>query len=387
MKQRGITLVEALVALLIMAFGMVALGGLQGRLRLGADLARQRSEAVRLAQQDLETLRGLQFADVVADDPAQAFAQLLALEPTAAGDGKSNTSYRIARRVDASPDGGGSAVKVTVSWQDRTGQTSELRFDSFIARSDPRLAGALAVPPDGAPVRRPLGRHPAIPAEAGDLGDGRSLLRPSSGGIAWVFDNRSGAIVRVCSALLGAAPTAADVAAQCNTEVNAMLLSGFVRFSTGDRPDPEAPLDPALPLNLGLMPAGTASAAPPHQCFDNAPAAADPTRTEGVRFYCIVHPLLRSTPSWDARLVLLDLPLGVGGYRVCRYSANYDGDKEQKIGNAEHPLDYLKVDGPLTRQNFLVIRAEQACPIGHRVDPGLGHFFDSATVEHQPDPR
>ena len=45
--QRGISLVEALVAMLVMSFGMLAIVGLQATLRLNADVAKQRAEAVR----------------------------------------------------------------------------------------------------------------------------------------------------------------------------------------------------------------------------------------------------------------------------------------------------------------------------------------------------
>ena len=56
--QHGVSLVEALVALAIMAFGMLGLVGMQASMRANADLAKQRSEAVRLAQQQMEAWRG-----------------------------------------------------------------------------------------------------------------------------------------------------------------------------------------------------------------------------------------------------------------------------------------------------------------------------------------
>ena len=54
---RGVSLVEALVALAVMAFGMLAVAGIQGMLRLNSDVAKQRSEAVRIAQEQIEQLR------------------------------------------------------------------------------------------------------------------------------------------------------------------------------------------------------------------------------------------------------------------------------------------------------------------------------------------
>lgn len=395
-SQRGVTLIEALVSLLVMAFGMVALIGLQGTMRNSADLARQRTEAVRLAQQEMETLRAYSLlqASGNAEDQSRAYAQIVS-EPTRtdAGDEIGNASYNLTRTVNPTADGLGVAVAVQVVWQDRFGQQQQIQLDSVISRSDPRLAGALAVPPDGTPLRRPADRHPTIPPEARDLGDGRSLLKPPSlaSGVAWIFDNKSGLIIQLCSGLSASSTTEtlsqADVEAQCSGSVNAMLLAGHVRFSTGETPDPELPLSPALPLNLGLVAVSDKLPAPSHECFDNAPPTADPTRTQGVRYYCIVYPNVgRTPPSWDGRLNILDLALsGPSAYRVCRYSADYNADKS--IGNAEHPLNYLKVEGSLVQQNFLVVAGSRRCPAGYPLDPSQGHFFNSATVEHQPDPQ
>lgn len=52
-KSRGVSLVEALVALLVMSFGMVALVGILSNLRRSEDLARQRGEAQRIAQAEI----------------------------------------------------------------------------------------------------------------------------------------------------------------------------------------------------------------------------------------------------------------------------------------------------------------------------------------------
>src|SRR5205814_684705 len=56
-SQRGATLIEALVALMVMSFGMVALVGLMGNLRRSSDVAKQRREAMRLGQAEWGALR------------------------------------------------------------------------------------------------------------------------------------------------------------------------------------------------------------------------------------------------------------------------------------------------------------------------------------------
>ena len=54
---RGVTLIEALVALAVMSFGMLAVVGVQATLRVNGDVAKQRAEAVRIGQEAVERLR------------------------------------------------------------------------------------------------------------------------------------------------------------------------------------------------------------------------------------------------------------------------------------------------------------------------------------------
>ena len=47
-RARGATLLEALVAFLVLSLGMLTMARVQSSLRLNSDIARQRTEAVRL---------------------------------------------------------------------------------------------------------------------------------------------------------------------------------------------------------------------------------------------------------------------------------------------------------------------------------------------------
>ena len=66
--QRGLSLVEALVALAVMAFGMMAYVGIHSGLRLNGDVAKQRAEAVRLAQEAIERWRAF---SLMSTDPGE----------------------------------------------------------------------------------------------------------------------------------------------------------------------------------------------------------------------------------------------------------------------------------------------------------------------------
>jgi hypothetical protein len=78
-------------------------------------------------------------------------------------------------------------------------------------------------------------------------------------------------------------------------------------------------------------------------------------------------------------------------YRVCRYTKyrahlNIPGvEPAKRIPNADHPLDYLGVDGTLVGQNFLVIRAGDGttafdCPADDSTTP----LVNGNTWHHQP---
>jgi Tfp pilus assembly protein PilV len=136
-RQRGVSLLEALIAFLLLSIGMLALTRLQNDLRANADAARERSEAVRLAQLDIEGLRA--FADRAA---WSAIADASA-DVTPAG---STTRYTLERVVGTSAEPGLKAVQVTLHWNDRHGTVQQLQLATLIAGHDPALSAALALP-------------------------------------------------------------------------------------------------------------------------------------------------------------------------------------------------------------------------------------------------
>ena len=133
-KQRGASLLEALITFLLLSVGMLTLMRVQTFLRDSADAARQRSEAVRLAQQDLEQLRG--FASAAAYNAIAGGAA--DVTPAA-----SNTRYTLTRV--AQPEPGLKTIQVTLSWSDRNGEPQQLRLHSMMAAHDPAYSGALSL--------------------------------------------------------------------------------------------------------------------------------------------------------------------------------------------------------------------------------------------------
>lgn len=136
-RQRGIALLEALVAFLVLSIGMLALSNLQNVLRASAEGARERSEAVRLAERDIEQLRAFAGpADWEAIDDAS-------FDVTPAG---GTLRYTLQRTVRTSTEPALKAVQVTLRWTDRRGIAQQLRLDTLIGGQDPALAGALTLP-------------------------------------------------------------------------------------------------------------------------------------------------------------------------------------------------------------------------------------------------
>jgi len=136
-RQRGVALLEALLAFLTLSLGKIALSRLQSDQRASADAARERSEAVRLAQLDIEALRG--FAD---NAGWNAIADAT-IDVTPAG---SSTGYTLERAVQTRSEPALKAVQVTLHWNDRQGSARQLRLSTLIAGHDPALSGGLTLP-------------------------------------------------------------------------------------------------------------------------------------------------------------------------------------------------------------------------------------------------
>lgn len=422
--QRGVTLIEALVALLVMSFGMLALVGLMSNLRLGADLAKQRSEAMRIARAEIAKLRDFSELTRGASTPATAkvYAEITTPpQPRQESPPDSNTTYLVQRTVAALATGGqGVTVRVNVSWMDRTGGAQFVTLDTVIASVDPVFSAVVSRAPSAGPVIQPSGRSPAIPIGAKKLDKDISAFRPDGlGSTVWVFNNLNGTIVGKCSIPVGTAVstlTTADVESCINGTVG-YLLSGVIRFSNTNPANPSAPeaggfllglsivngtyLLPRLtPQFVPVMSGGnmvldsftaTAPGVTAQECFQDS-ASGPPY----VSYYCIVYPPdagpAGTRPTWSGKLVLTGFPTGITAaeYRVCRYSADYNGSGAgftadwRGLENEEHPAVYAKVAGSLTRQNFLVVRGNVSCPTAAAVDPAHGVFADYSTIQLQP---
>lgn len=420
--QCGVTLIEALVALLVMSFGMVALVGLMSNLRGSADIAKQRSDAMRIAQADLAAVRSFSLLSKPVGSPAGVLdydTDIANLSVSSVALPDTNATFALERSVTPlvrdKTEPAAKTVQVTVRWKDRAGQDEQVVLNSVVSRTDPAFAGALSIAPPAYGLRMPGNRNPAVPLNAKDLDGKVSAFRPdANGSTVWVFNNLTGIVVGKCSIPISTLIAVTDVES-CRNNTVGYLVSGTIRFSAGAIASPSAPDTLAVPVGVylaltpsefkikvrginTLAPGGEYSISPPYECFSDAPSS--PIATQAfVNYSCIVYPNNQTPRNWWGRVLLNGLNLGTTAsqFRVCRYSADYNGNGYTyqlinadegtfNIDNEEHPDLYRGVSYSLARQNFLVVRGDVNCPTAPAVNPTVGIFLDYSTSQLQPTP-
>jgi Tfp pilus assembly protein PilV len=425
-RRHGVSLIEALVALAVMAFGMLSLVGVQATMRLNSDLSKQRTEATRIATEELEGLRLFTSVPVASGQTSWDGIVSRTLSAYVPPGSIGNTSYRVERTVDLATTTQ-KVVTVKVSWVDRTGGTQSVVIDTLLVAAAPALSGLLAVPAMMTIFNSPGGRNATIPPEAVELDgsrSGSSALKPfDTGLVVWVFNDITGIITSRCSNVTAAqASIVVGDLTNC-VSVNGRLVAGQVNFDLRfPLPAPPAypaenPLGPALPLNAsnpleflavtGISPVNQRRAP---ECLANSPgtAAAGTLRTQ-VNYQCLVFP--KDNSGWGGKLEVKlateyspteplpndNLP---GNYRVCRYTEALPSASDTGgdfIVNAKHPKSYCmeiagtataaapctgsKVTVNLTKQDFLVIDSrESSCPGDNPTTP----LVNGNTRPHQP---
>ena len=203
---RGFTLIEALIALLVLSFGMLAIASFQVTLTRSSDLAKQRTEATRLAQQKVEALRS--YGQVASNTGSPHIVNYTddVVSSTTPETFVSNATFSRTWTVTANAANTEKWINVQVAWNDRAGQAQSVQLLSVISKFDPQDIGTLATGPGGNNVRRPKNRNINIPYPAVTLSGGTtSAFIPPPGNVTYVFNNVTGNIVQSCT---GLTPTA-----------------------------------------------------------------------------------------------------------------------------------------------------------------------------------
>lgn len=334
-RQRGFTLIEALIASAVTAVGMVGLAGMQMTLARDADVARQRGEATRLAQQQIETMRS--FTTITPAAGQLAWSDLSDGSDANASNAQFTRSWVIA----GSPTDAMRPVSVVVRWVDRAATTQTLTLNSVIAQTDPADVGALGFPlPANTTLKRPMNRNINIPVPAENLGDGRSLSR--FGNFAVLFSNDSGYVVQRCD---GTA-TASDLSS-CS-DYDAYILAGYVSKTMA-----------AFPATLGIDASRLTGYDTTRQVECTVGTAVDQRNGQSLpdyKYYLCVVPSTNGG-TWSGTLRLSGMASGTS-YLVCRmeYPESHGGS-----ANSRNVQPYVNVNDSIDSQNYIVTTSA-TCP-------------------------
>jgi prepilin-type N-terminal cleavage/methylation domain-containing protein len=127
LRTRGFTLVEALIALVVLSVGLIGLARIQVHVFAASGLGKAQTTAVNLAQQKLEELRMIDYGLIKGD-----------ADMPAAQDGD-NAAYRRTWVVTEQHAPDYKRVSITASWHTPDGESRSVNLTSFIARSTPDL--------------------------------------------------------------------------------------------------------------------------------------------------------------------------------------------------------------------------------------------------------
>lgn len=342
--QRGFTLMEAMVAMLITSFGLLALAGINLKLARNEDVAKQRSEAVRLAQERIEALRS--FTQIDAAAGTLAWSDLATGNDSISGSATyhTNTSYTRSWRVLDSASDPVRRVQVTMDWIDRVGEAQSVTFGSMISKTDPSDVGSLGFPlPANTTLKRPKNRSLNIPVPAVDLGNGDSVVQLQNN-FAVVFSNETGYVVKTCNFVVH---TVADLA-NC-TETAAYIIAGYVSLSgTSSFPT-------GLAINTGLITGATGVTC----SLSNATDQNSGNAISGYKYYLCVVSVNVAGASWSGGVRLAGSGLNTGSdYLVCRFQF------PAATGISNNQLNvqpYANVSDSLDNQNYVITTAS-SCP-------------------------
>jgi Tfp pilus assembly protein PilV len=341
----GFSLLEALIALAVLAVGLLTLATLTLKVARSEDVARQRGEAVRLAQERIELMRSYTQLSTAAgavawDDLANGSDTITATSTFSA-----NTQFARSWQVlGISSDPMRNAV-VTVSWTDRGNETQSVSLATVISKTDPSDIGSLGFPlPANTTLKRPKNRNLNIPVPALDLGNGQSVTQLQNN-FAVVFSNESGYVVKTCAFVVS---TAADLAG-C-TSTSAYIIAGYISLGGS------ASFPSGLAINSALLSGSTGVTCSVANAVDQTTSAA----ISGYKYYLCVISVASAGAPWSGtvRLAAPTLNTGSTQYLVCRFqfpSANGVSANQRNV------QPYASVSESLDSQNYLLTSAS-SCP-------------------------
>lgn len=137
-NQRGLTLIETVITLAILSFGLVAVMKLQSYMIGHSAIAKQQAQAMTLAQKKIEELRDFQQINTGAG--VKAYDDISSASENISG---TNANYTLSWTVtdQTSPDH--KVINMNISWPDKNGVTRTIQLSSIISKTDPATEGGI----------------------------------------------------------------------------------------------------------------------------------------------------------------------------------------------------------------------------------------------------
>lgn len=363
-QQGGFTLIEALLALLVMAFGMLSLSGMQLSLSRNSDVAKQRTEAMRLAQRRIDEYRS--YTSIAAAGGHTIVWDSLPASATQTS--VTNATYTITTAMGGVIADALRPISVTVAWTDRGNQAQSLTISSVISKSDPVDIGYVANPlPLNAPLKRPKNRNINIPIPALDLGNGQSSTQFAADYVI-VYSNVTAGVVKVCNpgaanatdvqvraAIGNTLPAGSTLVAGSCLDVTGYVVAGYIGYPTalvntltGMKHDVVSP--------NGIVRTNPFSGQAIRCLFSeatdqNSNAAIAAASGYDFKYYLCVVPLA-SPFLWSGTVRVGDVPT-TSSYVVCRYQYSDPG----LTANERNVQPYVNVSMSMDEQNYRIVAA------------------------------
>jgi prepilin-type N-terminal cleavage/methylation domain-containing protein len=363
-RQRGFSLIESLIALVVTAFGLLAIAGVGVKLAHSEDIARQRGEAARLAQEKIEDLRS--FTQISAAAGVKSWNGLTnGTDEITDGTVLNGEAYRTNTKFERtwtlldSINDAWRRVQVTVAWVDSVNGTADkqsLIFSTVVSKTDPADVGSLAFPlPGNTTLKRPKNRSLNIPVPGIDLGDGTSVV--PVGKYSVIFSNETGYVVRLCEIKVTLASEVDDTT--CPKE-NAYVVAGYISLSgfSGTANVFPTGLDVSTLSLTGVVQGDkTICEVSPAENQNNTAVI-----SEYMYYICILRvPSQGAAWSGRIRLAAPALHAGTTDYTVCRFQFDAATSGSDADSNMLNQQDYANVAESLDNQNY-VLSKTLACP-------------------------
>lgn len=362
----GFALVEAVITMLVLAVGLLALAATFLKLSRSEDVARQRSEATRLAVDQIEAMRA--YTQIAVGANAVSWNGLASGEDTLA------TNGAFTRRWTFS---GSSAdtmrtLQVDVSWTDRSNEAQNVSMATVISRTDPLDVGVLGFPlPANTTLKRPKNRNLNIPVPASDLGNGESAFRLPNTNFAVVFSNESGYVVKSCNLASGVTIiTVADLS-DCS-DATAYILAGYISLHSLS----------SFPSGLTIHTGGVTGESGMTCSVSNAVDQTTGVAISGYKYYLCVVSMPAGGAAWSGGIKLASSVLQSGSnLLVCRFQyATANGIN----ANQRNVQPYIQVAESLDSQNY-VITDDGSCPTVNNLVTTLHQACNASNISRSDD--